>query len=148
MQIVLMRAEPAHGELRILDLCGPGIGEREPVVDGGDDKALGGETHAEIEKRVSLNVEFGALIPHRGATAMNEDNTWQWRRRADRLAEVECLQRRRTIRDITAQLRVVAWREQVAGRRDGRGRRRRLPRWRRGSSARRQNQEHEETAEE
>ncbi len=110
-----MRAEPAHGELRVFYLSRPGIGVREPVVDGGDDEALRGETHAQIKERVALDVEFGALISHRRASTMDENEAWQWRWRADRLAEIERLEWRRTIGDITAKLRIVAWRKQVAG---------------------------------
>ena len=98
VELVFVRAEPAHGELRVFYLSWPGIGMREPVVDGGDDEALRGETHAQIEKRVALDVEFGALISHRRATTMDENEARQWRWRADRLAEIECLQRRQSHR--------------------------------------------------
>src|SRR5690242_3350263 len=102
MQFVLIRAEPAHGELRVLYLRRPGVGVREPVVDGGDDEALRGEAHAEIEQRVTLDIELGALISHGRAAAMDEDDSWQLRWRADRLAEIEHLQRRGAIGDIAA----------------------------------------------
>jgi hypothetical protein len=40
---------------------------------------------------------------------MDENEAWQWSWRADRLAEIERLQRRRAIGDITAELSIVAW---------------------------------------
>src|SRR6516164_7071410 len=104
VKLVFARSEPARGELRVFYLSRPGIGVREPVIDRGDDEAPGGETHTQVKERIALDVEFGALVSHRRATTMDENEARQWCRRADRLAEIERLQRRRAVGEIATEL--------------------------------------------